>query len=288
MTRTASLAALALIFATGTASAQAIRRTCGTEAPGAAAIARDQALVEQERIRRGLLGLAAVQPGSITVDVWFHVLAAGAEGQARVTNRQLGAQLLVLNAAFDGRSGGVATSFVFRFAGLTRPVHPALGLVEKGGAVERSAKQALRQGDARTLNIYVADIGDDLLGWATFPSSYAADPKYDGVVILSSSLPGGSAAPYNLGDTATHEVGHWLGLYHTFQGGCTSWSDRVADTPAERSPAFECTPRDTCGSWPGVDPIHNFMDYTDDGCMFEFTQGQAERSDALSRFYRFQ
>jgi hypothetical protein len=153
---------------------------------------------------------------------------------------------------------------------------------------ERRAKEALRVGGAETLNVYLTD-GGGYLGWATFPSSYRGQPSQDGVVLYYASLPGGGLEIYSEGDTLPHEVGHWLGLYHTFQNGCTTNNDYVADTNAERIPAFYCpVGRDTCTGfkYPGLDPIFNFMDYTQDSCMNSFTPLQSVRMEEAHALYR--
>lgn len=126
--------------------------------------------------------------------------------------------------------------------------------VGPGTSQQTNMKNALRSGTVSTLNIYsVGFTASDLLGFTTLPADYASNPQDDGVVVLYSSLPGGSSQDFNLGRTSTHEVGHWVGLYHTFQDGCEGPGDYVADTPAEATPASGCPAgRHTC-TGPGVD-----------------------------------
>ena len=135
--------------------------------------------------------------------------------------------------------------------------------------------------------MYVSTPGGGLLGWATFPSSYDGNPVNDGIVVLGGTLPGGEVRYYNGGDTATHEVGHWLGLYHTFQGGCRGQGDYVSDTPAVRSPNSGCPIGiDSCRKQAGLDDVTNYMDYTYDSCMDHFTNGQVTRAYEQSLIHR--
>jgi hypothetical protein len=218
---------------------------------------------------------------SRNIPVYWHIIKSGS-GTGGVTSQQITDSISVLNAAFAG------TSFSFTLVATTT-TNNGTWYTCSGGTCETQMKSALRQGGSNALNVYSNNMGGGLLGWATFPSSYTSNPSNDGVVILEGSVPGGNAAPYNEGDTLTHEVGHWLGLYHTFQGGCSKNNDYVSDTPAERSPAYGCpVNRDSCTDtrYPGIDPIENFMDYTDDACMDTFTAGQAARMSAQWDAYR--
>jgi Pregnancy-associated plasma protein-A len=138
----------------------------------------------------------------------------------------------------------------------------------------------------RYLNIWVGNFTGGLLGYGTYPGEPAAT---DGVIIhyRAFGTMGTAAAPFDLGRTATHEIGHWLNLLHIWgddPAGSTSCSDsdQVADTPNQAGAHSGCPtfPSISCGNGPSGDMFMNYMDYTDDACMFMFTAGQVERMDA--------
>jgi hypothetical protein len=297
-------AVLTLPFLTPSAGAAvAVATDCltraATDAPAAAARVRpgyraddgsDRAYrAELDRLARGdartiqATGKPGTPPPTVTggtIPVYVHVIRTSA-GFSSATDQKITAQLQVLNQAYaptDWSFQRVATSYTNNSTWYT---------AGPGTTAERQMKTALHQGSADDLNLYLNHMGGGLLGWSTFPSDYASSPAMDGVVVLDDSLPGGTETNYDEGDTATHEIGHWMGLYHTFQGGCSKRNDLVSDTPAEQSAAYQCpVGRDTCRA-PGLDPIHNFMDYTYDSCMYEFTTGQDARMDAQFSTYRY-
>lgn len=248
-----------------------LARSCGT--PEATSI-------EIEGIRRAIqsfrLDHSAVATGG-TVRIAFHVITAGSVGN--VTNAQIDEQVRVLNRDYQG------TGYRFTLESVDRTDDKNWFKMTPGTGKEKNAKQALAIDPAHRLNIYTCAPGLNLLGWAYYPWSAPESHYIHGVVLHFESLPGG-VAPYDLGKTATHEVGHYLGLLHTFQGGCTAPGDEVDDTPFEASPAFGCqVGRNTCPQ-PGDDPVHNYMDYSDDACLTEFTAGQIARSQEIVPVYR--
>lgn len=237
--------------------------------------------LRRDRAARQAANLAEATGG--VIDVYFHVIT-GTGGVGNVSGLVAG-QMNVLNAAYG------STGWSFRLVSTDVTENNAWYTAGPGTTAERQMKTALRQGGAASLNIYANNMGGGLLGWATVPWNYSRNPQMDGVVILGQTMPGGAAAPYNLGDTGTHEVGHWMGLLHTFQGGCSrqeaTGGDLVTDTPAEKTPAYGCpVGRDTCAKIAGLDPITNFMDYTDDACMNGFTTAQDARMDTMFSTYR--
>ena len=235
---------------------------------------------------------ATTDTGIVTVPVAFHVLRKDstiAGGNAPL--QWIEDQIDVLNESYSGATGGVETGFRFELVSVDRTTKASwfkLFYAQggeprffRGSHKEIQVKKALYEGGPQTLNVYTGALGKFLLGWAYYPSSFVGEgalPRFfDGVVIDFRSMPGADFGPYDEGDTLTHESGHWLELLHTFEGGCVPPGDKIADTPFEASPAFGCPKmRDTCAQ-PGLDPTENFMDYTDDACMYAFTADQADR-----------
>lgn len=214
-----------------------------------------------------------------TVPVYLHVVTDRALGA--LTDAQIAAQLRVLNVTFGGGEGGANTGFTFELAGVTRTDNAAWFYAGPGGTNENTMKKTLRQGGSNALNLYSTTAGG-YLGWAYLPDivNKSGQAHLDGVVIDWESIPRTSdayAGQYDQGETATHEVGHWLNLEHTFYGGCSAKGDFVDDTPAQKVPTHGCPEgKDTCKA-PGLDPIHNYMDYSFDRCYNQFTEGQTQR-----------
>ncbi|MCW2884804.1 MAG: hypothetical protein QOE54_2966 [Streptosporangiaceae bacterium] len=265
-----------------------------TVAEAATVEQQSQALAAQQE---GARLFAANAVTTIKIPVYFHVLYSGKQGT--VSTWRMNKQIDALNATYGGKTGGYNTHFSFYLKGKTWTNNSKWynnPLPASQGGYENAIKTKLHQGGAGSLNLYTGNLGDQLLGYATFPWSYKKSPKLDGVVVHTGSLPGNSIKNYNKGYSATHEIGHWLGLYHTFQGfdpynaaalgGCKGSGDLVSDTPAEGEPASGCPiGADTCPA-PGADPIHNFMDYSYDTCMTQFTKGQSDRMRAKWGIYR--
>jgi hypothetical protein len=243
---------------------------CGTERGPA-----EQA-AEIDRIVDGLMAeRAGADAPALEIPVVFHVIHNGTEGN--VPEAWLDAQVQVLNQAYSG------SGFTFTKA-LTNRVQDRKAFT--GCYSNQRFKRTLAVDPAHNLNFYTCKPRGNILGYAYLPWSYDESDWHHGVVVLYDSLPGGAASPYNEGDTGTHEVGHYLGLYHTFDNGCQEPGDSVADTPFEASAAYGCpVGRDTC-SQPGLDPILNFMDYTDDPCMNTFSGDQATRMQAITAQYK--
>ncbi|XVV02564.1 zinc metalloprotease [Actinosynnema sp. CA-248983] len=240
----------------------------------------------RERVARAQASGELTMAAGGTIPVVFHVVT-GNGGVGNVTDATITEQMKVLNAGFAGAEApGVAanTGFTFVLQETKRWSNNTWFTGADRSRVEKQMKSATRVGGAATLNVWSVDI--DGLGYATFPSWYERRPQLDGVVIDWTSVPGGSATNFNLGKTLTHEVGHWMGLWHTFQGGCTATNDEVADTPAQSSPTSGCPAgRDSC-TLPGLDPIHNYMDYSYDDCYNQFTPGQNTRMQDAWTAYR--
>ncbi|KAG9121280.1 hypothetical protein FRC07_002813 [Ceratobasidium sp. 392] len=189
------------------------------------------------------------------IPVYWHIIQSGNSlEQGNVPDQSISSMMNILNADY------ARTGLSFTLACTDRSINSSWFNITTGSAAETQMKSTLRIGDESVLNIYTVgsihsknNPKNRLAGFATFPQSYQSRPKHDGVVIVrTATQPGGY-----LGKTLSHEVGHWVGLYHTFQGGCHGPGDYVNDTPPEASPSFKCDlSRDTCPGG-GLDPVRN-------------------------------
>lgn len=274
-------------------------RTCGYEAPSDAEREEIDRVVERAKANK-----MTDDPDTIIhIDTYFHLMI-DEDGTGDVANETVFKQMIVLNEAFNGTQNSqysecevvtynetehTQTNFKFELKDIFRWRDD--DWFDMGDFESRNKREEARMGNCSTLNIFSGQLRSGLLGIATRPTvctrSNGILNAGDNVQILHTTLPGGAMNNFNQGDTLVHEVGHWMGLDHTFQGGCFGVGDSVDDTPRQQSGSGQCPiNRDSCRSDPGLDPIHNFMDYSDDCCMYQFTPGQTDRMKTLVAEFR--
>ncbi|KAF3167670.1 hypothetical protein TWF225_007862 [Orbilia oligospora] len=264
-------------------------RTCGSNHPPAELIEKAILFRAMSKFKPGPNSKPVEEdpvPRKQVVPLHIHnVFINATRDQGYITHEDVQNQFKVLNDNF------LSTGVSFDLKTVTHTEDKAWAMASRGSTAEINMKKTLRRGGYADLNIYIRPLRSGLLGYCTFPEDIVkGSDKFflDGCDVLFSSVPGGSTTYYDEGKTATHEVGHWFGLFHTFQGGC-SGGDLVDDTPAEGSPTNGCPiGKDTCKGdmYPGLDPIHNYMDYSYDACMNEFTDGQRVRLYQMWDQYR--
>ena len=246
---------------------------------------------------------------TLVIPVVFHVIQKTDGTTGKISPALIQSQVDILNEDYNamaGTNGAMGTNAKIQFvlAKLDPQGNPTTGIDvvtnntyfnDPGSSGQNAMKRALKWDPTKYLNIYTNDAGGGgILGYATFPQEEAGGPE-DGVVLnwvyVGRNPPSG--APYDLGRTATHEVGHYLGLYHTFQSGCGSTSapftsgDIIGDTAREAQPNYKCAPVASGCSGGGMSPIENYMDYSQDACMTKFTAQQVNRMRCSIMNYRW-
>jgi hypothetical protein len=245
---------------------------CGTAPTPNDVLSQVQNAIENNKSQRRTIR------NMVNVQVAFHVIYAS-NGAGNISNDMIIDQIEVLNDAY------APYDIVFTLGSVDYTMNDSW--YNDMEQYESAYKQQLHVDPVHHLNIYTGNM-PGLLGWSYMPYSWPENSYMHGVCLLYSCLPGGTAYPYNAGDTATHEVGHYLGLSHTFLNGCSATNDNVADTPQENdgNNIYNCNNTDTCPNDPGMDPVHNYMTYTDDACLNQFTDGQGERMENMIATYR--
>ncbi|KAJ5710716.1 Extracellular metalloprotease [Penicillium malachiteum] len=287
------------LFAHGSPLISQKRGICATEDPDASFLHALQAVKDGEIQSNSSIITSEARNAPIEIETWFHIISTQAN-RDQVTDYMINSQLSILQDSYA--DAGIK----YQLQGVTRHVND---LWAKDGD-DIAMKTALRKGTYRTLNVYfqtdlqaspgqsgrlstsrgasaTSDLTSSVLGFCTLPdpsingTSTRESYVKDGCNILAKTMPGGSLDLYNRGGTAIHEIGHWNGLLHTFQGESCDASnpgDYIADTPQQSTPTDGCPARkDSCPDLPGLDAVHDFMDYSSDVCYETFTAGQMKR-----------